>query len=136
MSNGDDDFIKSEFEWALKDPTEEKLRGLGEIVDTITKRLVEAITELQSDLYELQTAVQSMESKLNSLDSRVATGGVAPSATSSASSASSATETPDEPMARAPTPKPAPAAGPGGMMSELKQLLAARRRKAEGGGGE
>ncbi|TFG10506.1 hypothetical protein EU538_01760 [Candidatus Thorarchaeota archaeon] len=131
MSNEDDDFIKSEFEWALKDPTEEKLRGLGEIVDTITKRLVEAITELQSDMYELQTAVQSMESKLNSLSSR----GVS-AAEATASPAASVASGPSEPIAKAPTPKPAPTAGPGGMMSELKQLLAARRRKAEGGGEE
>ncbi|TFF93861.1 hypothetical protein EU546_05675 [Candidatus Thorarchaeota archaeon] len=130
MSNEDDDFIREEFEWALKDPTEEKLRGLGDIVDTITKRLVEAITELQNDMYELQTAVQSMESKLNTLSSR----GVA--AEASASPAASVADGPTEPIAKAPKPKPAPAAGPGGMMSELKQLLAARRRKAEGGGEE
>ncbi len=44
--------------------------------------------------------------------------------------ASGAPATAEAPIAKAPAPK-APA-GPGGMMGELKALLAARRRKAEG----
>ena len=64
MSNKDEDFIMDEFEWALKDPTEEKLRDLGEVVSTITRKLVEAITELQESVYDLQDKLSQVESSL------------------------------------------------------------------------
>jgi ClpP class serine protease len=91
MSGDDEDFIVDEFEWALKDPTEEKLRALGDVVSTITKKLVDAIGDLDKRLYDLETKLNGIDSKVN----QIASG-----------------------------------AG-GGLMGELKTLLAARRRKAD-----
>ncbi|MFX0108359.1 MAG: hypothetical protein ACFE7R_08755 [Candidatus Hodarchaeota archaeon] len=130
MSNKDEDFIMDEFEWALKDPTEEKLRDLGEVVSTITRKLVEAITELQQSVYDLQDKLAQVEASLNAKISSLERIGV--SAAASPSPAASAGEPiASAPIAQAPPPK-APS-GPGGMMGELKALLAARRKKTEGG---
>ncbi|NHI82877.1 MAG: hypothetical protein EAX81_01050 [Candidatus Thorarchaeota archaeon] len=131
MSEKGDDFIMDEFEWALKDPTEEKLRALGEVVSIITSKLTEAISKLQQDVYDLQDKLSKVESNLGakiiSLEKGVASGGAIVSAPSPAAEADSSAA----PIAQAPPPK-APS-GPGGMMGELKALLAARRKKAESG---
>ncbi|MFW9849538.1 MAG: hypothetical protein ACFFF4_10365, partial [Candidatus Thorarchaeota archaeon] len=62
----------------------------------------------------------------SSLSSRVASGG-GPSAAADAAPAMASA-----PIAQAPKPKPAGAGGGMSMMGELKQLLAARRAKADG----
>jgi uncharacterized membrane protein len=129
MPDKDDELgIMEEFEWALADPTEEKIRELGEVVSIITNKLIAAISDVQKTVYELQQQVDSIESTVDNLKAR---GVAAPSAAASASPTASAASG----MAMAPKPKPAaaPPPGPGGMMGELKALLAARRKKAEGG---
>ena len=118
--------IMDEFEWALKDPNEEKIRQLGEVVSIITTKLTEAITNLQISVMDLESQVSGMESRMASM-------GHAPAA-SAGGPAEAAGGEPIATMAKAPTPRPAPAGTPGGpttMMGELKQLLAARRRKSE-----
>ncbi|NHJ13031.1 MAG: hypothetical protein EAX95_05105 [Candidatus Thorarchaeota archaeon] len=130
MSEKGDDFIMDEFEWALKDPTEEKLRALGEVVSIITSKLTEAISKLQEDVYDLQDKLSKVESnlgaKISSLERGIASGGAISSAPSPAADVAAGGAAP---IAQAPPPR-APS-GPGGMMGELKALLAARRRKAE-----
>jgi len=121
-----EDAVMDEFEWALQDPNSEKIRQLGEVVSIITTKLIEAIDELQGTVKQLQTQVSSMDSKINSLK----TSGVAVSAGSDP--AASADGEPIATMAKAPAAAPPPAGGGGGMMGELKQLLAARRKKADG----
>lgn len=121
--------IMEDFEWALKDPTEERVRALGEVVSTITTKLVSAISEIQENIMQIQNQVGDLEGKISQLDSKIASG---VPAVSSASSATSAPSTPsDEPIARA-TPRKPPAEKPMTLQSELKDLLAARRRKADG----
>ncbi len=118
--------IMEDFEWALKDPTEERVRALGEVVSTITTKLVSAISEIQENIMQIQNQVGDLEGKISQLDSKIASGVPA------ASSATSAPSTPsDEPIARAAPRKP-PAEKPMTLQSELKDLLAARRRKADG----
>ena len=118
--------LTEEFEWALKDPTEEKIAELGEVVSIITNKLIAAIADVQKSVYELSQQVDSIETTVDNLKAR---GVAAPSAAASASPAASAAPA----MASAPKPKPAaaPPSGPGGMMGELKALLAARRKKAD-----
>lgn len=121
--------IMDEFEWALKDPNEVKIRQLGEVVSIITTKLTEAITNLQISVMDLESKVSAMESRLSSMTTR------APAAATGDPSATAAGGEPIPTMARAPTPKPSPAGAPGGgmsMMGELKALLAARRRKSDG----
>jgi hypothetical protein len=121
--------IMDEFEWALKDPNEVKIRQLGEVVSIITTKLTEAITNLQISVMDLESKVSAIESRMSSMTSR------APAAAADPAAAASADGEPIPTMARAPTPKPAPAGAPGGgmsMMGELKALLAARRRKSDG----
>ena len=116
--------IMEEFEWALKDPNEEKIRQLGEVVSIITTKLTEAITNLQISVMDLESQVSGMESRMASM-ARAPAGGAA--------AAPAASGEPIPTMAKAPTPRPAPAGTPGGpttMMGELKQLLAARRKKS------
>ena len=130
MPGKDDELgLMEEFEWALADPTEEKIRELGEVVSIITNKLIDAIADVQKTVYELSQQVDSLETTVDNLRAR---GVAAPSAATSASPAAPAA---GEGMAMAPRPKPAaaPPPGPGGMMGELKALLAARRKKAEGG---
>ena len=118
--------IMDEFEWALKDPNEEKIRQLGEVVSIITTKLTEAITNIQITLMDLESKVDALENRMSSMAVR------APAAAADPASAA-AGGGPVPTMARAPTPGPRPAGTPGGpttMMGELKQLLAARRRKA------
>ena len=126
MSKDGDDFIMEEFSWALKDPTEEKIKALGEVVSIITTKLTEAISEIQESVYNLQNQVENIEAKVNSLQRT----GVAAAASPAAADAPAMAQAP---IAKAPPPR-APS-GPGGMMGELKALLAARRRKTEGGTG-
>ncbi|MFW9792750.1 MAG: hypothetical protein ACFFEE_00485 [Candidatus Thorarchaeota archaeon] len=117
--------IMDEFEWALKDPNEEKIRQLGEVVSIITTKLTEAITNLQISVMDLESKVDALENRMSSMATR------APAA---APSAAGAGGEPIPTMAKAPTPRPAGAPGGGmSMMGELKQLLAARRRKSESG---
>ena len=119
--------ILGEFEWALQDPNSEKIRQLGEVVSIITTKLMEAIDELQGTVTQLQTQVSGMDSRISALK----TSGVAVSA--GASPAAAADGEPIATMAQAPAAAPPAAPGGGGsMMGELKQLLAARRKKAEG----
>ncbi|MEM2142737.1 MAG: hypothetical protein QXS20_01620 [Candidatus Thorarchaeota archaeon] len=125
---GDDDFIMEEFEWALKDPTEEKLRGLGEVVSTITHKLVEAIGVLEGNISSLQNQVNSLESKISSLESRIARGVTPTPAEGGPSLAAEAAPS----IAKAPvSAAPKPVSPGGGMMGELKALLAARRKRSE-----
>jgi hypothetical protein len=121
--------IMDEFEWALKDPNEEKIRQLGEVVSIITTKLTEAITNLQISVMDLESKVDAMESRMSSMGAR------APAAAASAGGPAAAGGEPIPTMAKAPTPKPRPAGAPGGgmsMMGELKALLAARRKKSDG----
>ena len=129
MSDKDEDgsFIMEEFEWALEDPTAERLREMGEVVTIITSKLVSAIDALQNEINGVKSSISSLESQVSSLSSRVSSGATVSASPSAAADAAPA-------MAKAPTPSPEPAAAPSGptsMMGELKQLLAARRRKAE-----
>ncbi|TXT54946.1 MAG: hypothetical protein BAJATHORv1_50199 [Candidatus Thorarchaeota archaeon] len=128
----DEDFIMEEFEWALKDPTEEKLRELGEVVSTITKKLIEFIEGLQSEVATLRSEVGGLESQIGSMQSKLASGSFTPSSSGPSDAADAAPAMAKAPIARAPPPKPAGGGGGGGMMGELKALLAARRKKAEG----
>jgi hypothetical protein len=128
MSKEDGDFILDEFEWALKDPTEEKLRALGEVVSIITTKLTEAVSKVMEDVYELQGQLSKIESSFDAKINALQRGGVAAASPSPAAASG-------EPMAKAPiakAPPPRAPSGPGGMMGELKSLLAARRRKTEG----
>ena len=123
-----EDEILGEFEWALKDPNSEKIRQLGEVVSIITTKLMEAIDSLQTTVNGLQAEVNSLNSKVSSLKAS----GVAasPGAASAAAAGGEPIAGFDKPAAAAPPP----AAGGGmSMMGELKQLLAARRAKADGG---
>ncbi len=120
----DDDFIMDEFEWALKDPTEEKLRELGEVVSIITGKLIDAFGQLERRIDDLESQISALGSRISSLSSgSISTG---PSAAADAASAMAS-----DPIAKAPSPKPASGGG-GGMMGELKALLAARRQKSDG----
>jgi len=126
---GDDNdmrFIEEEFEWALKDPTEEKLRELGAVVSIITGKLIDAFGILETRMNEIETSIDSLESQISSLSSRVASG---VAATPSAADASPAMAS--APMAQAPKPKPGSGGGAPTMMGELKSLLAARRAKSD-----
>lgn len=115
--------IMDEFEWALKDPNEEKIRQLGEVVSIITTKLTEAITNLQISVMDLESKVSGMESRMSSMSAG------APAAAASPAAGGEPIPT----MAKAPRPKPVGApGGPVSMMGELKQLLAARRRKSDG----
>ena len=118
--------ILGEFEWALQDPNSEKIRQLGEVVSIITTKLMEAIDELQGTVTQLQTQVSGIDSRISALK----TSGVAVSA--GASPAAAADGEPIATMAKTPAAAPPPVGGGGSMMGELKQLLAARRKKAEG----
>jgi len=120
-----EDEILSEFEWALQDPNSEKIRQLGEVVSIITTKLMEAIEELQGTVTQLQTQVSGMDSRISALK----TSGVSVSAGDAAPAGDGE---PIATMAKAPAAAPAPAGGGGSMMGELKQLLAARRKKADG----
>jgi hypothetical protein len=122
--------IMDEFEWALKDPNEEKIRQLGEVVSIITTKLTEAITNLQISVMDLESKVSAMESRMSSMTARAPAASAAGGAAAASSAASSE---PIPTMARAPTPRPAGSPGGGmSMMGELKALLAARKRKTEG----
>ena len=126
--------ILSEFEWALQDPNSEKIRQLGEVVSIITTKLMEAIDALQTTVNGIQTEVNSLDSKIASLSSRIASGATASPGAAAAPAAGASPG--GEPMAgfEAKPAAPPPAAGGGmSMMGELKQLLAARRAKADGG---
>ncbi|MHA1965600.1 MAG: hypothetical protein ACW97G_13560 [Candidatus Thorarchaeota archaeon] len=122
--------IMDEFEWALKDPNEVKIRQLGEVVSIITTKLTEAITNLQISVMDLESKVSAMESRMSSMSTR------APAAAAAGGPAAAAPAAGGEPiptMAKAPTPAPTGApGGPTTMMGELKALLAARRRKTDG----
>jgi len=122
-----EDAVMEEFEWALQDPNSEKIRQLGEVVSIITTKLIEAIDELQGTVNQLKTQVSGFESKIDSLQSRIASG-----ATVSADASPAEGGEPIATMEKAPVAAPPPAGGGGGMMGELKQLLAARRKKADG----
>ena len=127
----DDDFIMDEFEWALKDPTEERLRELGEVVSIITGKLIDAFGNLEKQMAELDERVSGMDARISSLDSKIASGSFSASPSPSAA-ADAAPAMAKAPMASAPKPKPAGAGGGMSMMGELKSLLAARRAKADG----
>jgi hypothetical protein len=120
----DDDFIMEEFEWALKDPTEEKLRQLGEVVSIITGKLIDAFGQLERRLDDIESQVSALGSRIDSLSSRSISAGPSGAADEAPAMASA-------PIAKAPSPK-ASSGGGGGMMGELKALLAARRQKSDG----
>ena len=90
---GDDDElgIMEDFEWALKDPTEERVRALGEVVSTITTKLVSAISEIQENIMQIQNQVGDLEGKISQLDSRIASGVPAASSAPSATRKNTAT---------------------------------------------
>lgn len=128
-----EDSILEEFEWALQDPNSEKIRQLGEVVSIITTKLMEAIDQLQTTVNGLQAEVNGLDSKIDSLSSRIAGGAtVSPGAASPAAGPAAAGGEPMVGFEKKPAAPP-PAAGGGiSMMGELKQLLAARRQKADG----
>jgi predicted house-cleaning noncanonical NTP pyrophosphatase (MazG superfamily) len=117
-----EDAVMEEFEWALQDPNTEKIRQLGEVVSIITTKLTEAISDLQATTARLQSEISSLQSKVDSLGR----GAGGPSA-----AAGMAGGEPIPTMAQAPASPPPPAGGGMSMMGELKQLLAARKRKTE-----
>jgi hypothetical protein len=127
--------IMEDFEWALKDPNEEKLRELGTVVSTVTMKLVAAIADLQTALSDVQTKLGALDSRVSQLDSRIAgarTAGPSAGFEMGASGAAASPGMPKSAAAKAPTPAPAAAAGGGGgLMGELKSLLTARRKKTE-----
>ncbi|MFW9844993.1 MAG: hypothetical protein ACFFEV_10490 [Candidatus Thorarchaeota archaeon] len=128
-----EDEILSEFEWALQDPNSEKIRQLGEVVSIITTKLMEAIDALQTTVNGLQTQVNGLESSVGSLSSRIAGGAtVSPGAPAAGGPAAAGGE-PIAGFEQKPAAPPPSAGGGMSMMGELKQLLAARRAKAEGG---
>jgi hypothetical protein len=128
-----EDSILEEFEWALKDPNSEKIRQLGEVVSIITTKLMEAIDDIQTTINGLQAEVKGLDSKVSSLSSRIASGATAsPGAASPAAGAVGGGE-PIAGFEQKPASPPPSAGGGMSMMGELKQLLAARRAKAEGG---
>ncbi len=127
--------IMEDFEWALKDPSEEKLRELGTVVSTVTMKLVAAIADLQTALSDVQTKLGALDSRVSQLDSRMASARTAGPSAGFEMGASGAAASPGiarSPVAKAPTPAPA-AGGGGGLMGELKSLLTARRRKTDTG---
>jgi predicted house-cleaning noncanonical NTP pyrophosphatase (MazG superfamily) len=125
-----EDAVMEEFEWALKDPNTEKIRQLGEVVSIITTKLTEAISNLQATTAQLQSQVSALDSKIDSISSRVASGASISAGGPSAASAMAGGE-PIATMAKAPTAAPPAAGGGMSMMGELKQLLAARRKKSD-----
>lgn len=127
----DEDFIMEEFEWALEDPTAERLKQLGEVVSIITTKLIDAFGKLEARLDDIDTQLGGFDSRLNALDEKVARGVTA----SPSAAAGAAPDMASAPIASAPKPKPAGGGGGGGgsMMGELKSLLAARRAKADAG---
>ncbi len=130
-----EDAVMEEFEWALADPTDTKLRALGEVVSIITTKLTEAITNIQISIMDIESKLDAMDGRITSLASRAPAPAAAAAGGSPAAVVDPAGAASDEPiptMAKAPTPKPTGAPGGGqSMMGELKQLLAARRRKAD-----
>ncbi|MHA1137515.1 MAG: hypothetical protein ACTSSE_13605 [Candidatus Thorarchaeota archaeon] len=130
-----EDAIESEFEWALQDPNSEKIRQLGEVVSIITTKLMEAIDSLQTTVNGLQAEVNGLNSKISSLSSKVSSGAtVSPGAASPAAGGPAVAG--GEPIAgfdKKPADPPPAAGGGMSMMGELKQLLAARRAKADTG---
>ncbi len=114
--------VMEEFEWALQDPNEQKIRQLGEVVSIITTKLTEAITNLQISVMDIESKLQEIEGRMSSFSGAAAGAAASPAAGGE----------PIPTMAKAPTPKPAVGApgGPVSMMGELKQLLAARRKKS------
>ena len=126
----DEDFIMDEFEWALADPTVERLKELGEVVSIITTKLIDAFGKLEARLDDVDTQLGGFDSRLNALDEKVARGVTAAPAASAAAGA--APDMASAPIASAPKPKPAGGGGGGmSMMGELKSLLAARRAKTD-----
>ncbi|MHA1768521.1 MAG: hypothetical protein ACTSV3_01575 [Candidatus Thorarchaeota archaeon] len=119
--------VMDEFEWALQDPNERKIRQLGEVMSIITTKLTEAITSLQITVMDLESQVSALQSKISTLERT----GVAAKPSAAAEEGATPSDEPIPTMAAAPKPKPAPAGGGMSMMGELKALLAARRRKAE-----
>ncbi len=127
MPDEDELGIMEEFEWALKDPTEEKIRQLGEVVSTITAKLVAAISEMQENIFKIQDTIRNLEAKVDRLEARgVPAGGAAAASTASSSAPAPVTSAP-KPPPRAPA---AAGGGRGGFMAEIKAALEARRRKA------
>ena len=128
-----EDSILEEFEWALQDPNSEKIRQLGEVVSIITTKLMEAIDDLQTTVNGLQSEVNGLDSKIDSLSSRVASGAtVSPGAAAAPAAAAAAGGEAIAGFEKKPTAPPPAAGGGMSMMGELKQLLAARRAKADG----
>ncbi|RDE17134.1 MAG: hypothetical protein C4K47_00240 [Candidatus Thorarchaeota archaeon] len=137
MADKDELGIMEDFEWALKDPTDEKLRELGQVISTVTLKLAEVIGELQNTVSDLQSKLGGLEARVGQLDSRMA--GIRTAGPSGAGEAGSVAGSKGI-AGKAPTPARAPgAAAPGGggtLMGELKSLLSARRKKGDSGGGE
>ena len=128
--------IMEDFEWALKDPNDEKIRELGEVVSTVTMKLVGVISELQTTVSELQTKIGGLEAHVSQLDTKIAS---AKTAGPSAAAEGKPAPVSKGAAAKAPTPPPAAAAAAGGggtLMGELKSLLSARRKKGDTGGAE
>ncbi len=127
-----EDEIQLDFEWALADPTDTKLRALGEVGSIITTKLTEAITNIQISIMDIESKLDAMDGRITSLASRAPTAAAAGESAAVADPAGAAGDEPIPTMAKAPTPKPTGAPGTGqSMMGELKQLLAARRRKTD-----
>lgn len=123
-----EDSILEEFEWALQDPNSEKIRQLGEVVSIITTKLMEAIEDLQTTVNGLQAEVNGLNSKISSLK---ASGATVSSGAGASPAAGAAGGEPIAGFEKKPAAPPPAAGGGMSMMGELKQLLAARRAKAD-----
>jgi hypothetical protein len=121
-----EDAVMEEFEWALQDPNTEKIRQLGEVVSIITTKLTEAISDLQATTARLQSEISNLQARVDSLGR-----GASGAAGDPSPAAGMGGGEPIPTMARAPASPPPPAGGGMSMMGELKQLLAARKRKTE-----
>lgn len=135
MVDKDELGIMEDFEWALKDPNDEKIRELGEVVSTVTMKLVGVISELQNTVADVQTKLGGLEARVSQMDTKIA--GIKTTAPSAAASAAPAAVPVKGPAGKAPTPASAAAPGGGGtLMGELKSLLSARRKKGDTSGPE
>jgi len=130
VDNKDELGIMEDFEWALKDPTEEKLREVGEVVSVVTMKLAAAISDLQTAVSDIQTKLGGLDSRVSQLDSKIA--GIRTAGPSAGAEGGPAAAASAGPKGKAHAPAAAAPSAPGGggtLMGELKSLLSARRKK-------
>ena len=120
----DDDFIMEEFEWILKDPTEEKLRDLMQIVNIVAKVLYEAMDELK-------VSIRGFDERISSLEERIASGdALTVDATSTIESATIESKLKPK-LKPKPKPKPKDPVEEQTVMGELQTVLRLRREQMD-----